>query len=219
MPSPGPTHDDLVRRARGLVRAGERRILGIVGAPGAGKSTLSGLLAEALGADAVVVPMDGYHLANSELARLGLADRKGAPETFDAPGYVALLRRLRDRPGELVYAPEFRREIEEPIAGAIPVAGDVPLVITEGNYLLLSEAPWAAIASLLDETWFVDPPDADRLAWLTARHVRHGKEPAAAERWARGPDQANAERVAATRDRADLVIHASLGKVLPRDGR
>jgi pantothenate kinase len=155
--------------------------------------------------------MDGYHLAGSELARVGLSHRTGAPETFDGAGFVALLRRLRDGAEEIVYAPEFRREIEEPIAGAIPVPRDVPLVITEGNYLLLDGEPWAAVAPLLDETWFVDPPEEARLAWLTARHARHGKDPDAAFRWARGPDQANAVLVAATRARADLVLAPPVG--------
>ncbi len=199
--------DALVARARALATPGRRRLLGLTGAPGAGKSTLARQLVDALAPHATLVPMDGFHLAGQELARLGRSDRKGAPDTFDAAGYVALLRRLRERRGDVVYAPEFRREIEEPIAGAIPVPDDVPLVITEGNYLLLSARPWAAIRPLLDETWFVDPPEGDRLAWLTARHVLHGKDPDAAARWARGPDQANAELVAASRRRADLVVH------------
>jgi pantothenate kinase len=206
MPPARASLDELLGRAERLAGAGGRRILGITGAPGAGKSTLAEQLGAALGPRAVTVPMDGYHLAGRELDRLGLADRKGAPETFDGAGFVALLRRLRERRGEVVYAPEFRRDLEEPIAGAIPVPDDVPLVITEGNYLLLETGPWAAIAPLLDETWFVDPPEDARLAWLTARHARHGKDPDAAFRWARGPDQANAELVAATRVRADLVL-------------
>jgi pantothenate kinase len=206
----GPSLDEVVARARRLIAAGERRLLGVTGPPGAGKSTLAERLVAELGADAVTVPMDGFHLAGSELDRLGLADRKGAPETFDGAGFVALLRRLRESRGETVYAPEFRREIEEPIAGAIPVPGDVPLVITEGNYLLLDHEPWAAVRPLLDEVWFVAPPEEDRLAWLTARHALHGKDPEAAFRWARGPDQANALLVAATQDRADLVLGPSV---------
>jgi pantothenate kinase len=202
----GPSPDELVARARRLIASGERRLLGVTGPPGAGKSTLAERLVAELGPDAVTVPMDGFHLAGRELERLGLADRKGAPETFDGAGYVALLRRLRASGGEVVYAPEFRREIEEPIAGAIPVPGDVPLVITEGNYLLLDREPWAGVRPLLDEVWFVAPPEEERLAWLTARHALHGKNPEAAFRWARGPDQANALLVAATRARADLVL-------------
>ncbi len=210
MPPARASLDELLGRAERLAGAGGRRILGITGAPGAGKSTLAEQLGAALGPRAVSVPMDGYHLAGRELDRLGLADRKGAPETFDGAGFVALLRRLRESRGETVYAPEFRREIEEPIAGAIPVLGDVPLVITEGNYLLLDHEPWAAVRPLLDEVWFVAPPEEDRLAWLTARHALHGKDPEAAFRWARGPDQANALLVAATQDRADLVLGPSV---------
>src|SRR6202012_5719854 len=118
-----------------LLAQGGRRILGLAGAPGAGKSTLADALMAALPCRAVAVPMDGYHLANVKLARLGRAARKGAEDTFDSAGYVALLRRLREqRHDETIYAPTFRREIEEPIAGAIPGAPDTPLVITEGNY-------------------------------------------------------------------------------------
>lgn len=128
---------ELAGRAATLATRGSRRILGIAGPPGAGKSTLAARLAEALGPEtAVVVPMDGFHLAQAELARTGLADRKGAPDTFDVAGYVSLLRRLRGADGATVYAPAFDRSLEEPIAGSIPVTPCVPLVITEGNYLL-----------------------------------------------------------------------------------
>jgi len=160
----------------------------------------------ALGPAARLVGMDGFHLAQAELERLGRADRKGAPDTFDAAGYVALLRRLRDPGPDTVYAPLFRREIEEPIAGAVPVPPEVTLVVTEGNYLLLDEGPWAAIRALLDEAWYVAPDEPTRLARLVARHAAHGKAIAAARAWAHGPDERNAERVAATRQRADLVI-------------
>ncbi|MDQ4104710.1 MAG: nucleoside/nucleotide kinase family protein, partial [Actinomycetota bacterium] len=128
---------DLVARAQGLAQCDGRRILGITGAPGAGKSTVARRLVKALAGAAVLVEMDGYHLAQVELERLGRVERKGAPDTFDAAGYVALLRRLRTPDAATVYAPEFRRAIEEPVAGAVPVPPGVPLVITEGNYLLL----------------------------------------------------------------------------------
>ena len=190
----------------GPASAGARRLLGICGPPGSGKSTLARALAAALGRRAVVVPMDGFHLAQAELDRLCRADRKGAPDTFDAAGYVALLRRLRAATEPVVYAPRFHREIEEPIAGAIPVPRSVPLVITEGNYLLLDDPPWDEVRPLLDDAWYLDADEEPRLAALIRRHERYGRSPEAARRFARGSDQRNAERVAAVRGRADLVL-------------
>jgi pantothenate kinase len=190
-------------RARELARAGGRRVLGIAGAPGSGKSTLAALVAAELGDAAVVVPMDGFHLAQAELARLGRADRKGAADTFDAAGFVALLRRLRDPAEALVYAPEFRREIEEPIACAIPVPAEVPLVVTEGNYLLL----WTEVRPLLDEAWYVEAGDEEaRVERLIRRHVEFGKPPDFAREWVLRSDERNAALVASTRARADLVV-------------
>lgn len=148
----------LTDRARALADTGGRRVLGIAGPPGAGKSTLADRLVAALDGRAALVPMDGFHLAAAELERLGRADRKGAPDTFDAAGYTALLRRLRaPDPVHAVYAPAFDRSLEEPVAGSLPVAPDVPLVVTEGNYLLLDDGPWAPVRGLLDEVWFLDP--------------------------------------------------------------
>lgn len=201
--------DGCVARAAALATAGGRRILGIAGPPGAGKSTVAARLADALGpARCAIVPMDGFHLAQAELERLGRADRKGAPDTFDAAGFVALLHRLRvPSPGEVVYAPAFRREIEEPVAGAIAVDPAVPLVVTEGNYLLDPEGPWAQLRGLLDETWYVDVDDVVRMRRLVARHVAFGRSPAEAESWVRCSDEANARRVVATRRHADHVVH------------
>ncbi|MFG2988159.1 nucleoside/nucleotide kinase family protein [Streptomyces sp. NPDC048257] len=198
-----------VARARALAASGTRRILGIAGPPGAGKSTLAARLADALGPErAVVVPMDGFHLARAELDRLGRADRKGAPDTFDAAGYVALLRRLRAERGPTVYAPAFDRSLEEPIAGSIPVAPDVPLVITEGNYLLHDAGEWASVRPLLDEAWYLAPAEGLRLDRLIDRHVRHGKDPAYARAWVARSDEPNARLVALGRHRADLVLDA-----------
>jgi pantothenate kinase len=193
---------ELLERARRLAVPGQRRILGITGAPGAGKSTLAQTLVTSLDGAAVLVGMDGFHLANAELERLGRRDRKGAVDTFDAAGYAALLRRLRDPGEDVVYAPLFRREIEEPIGSAVPVPPDVPLVITEGNYLLT----WEPVRALLDEAWYLEPPEELRLDRLVRRHEAYGKSPGQARDWAYGSDQRNAELVAATRDRADLVI-------------
>jgi pantothenate kinase len=198
---------DALARIDALMAGGQRRLLGLVGAPGSGKSTLAQALLQALPGRAQVVPMDGFHLANIELRRLGRADRKGAPDTFDGAGYVALLRRLREqREDEIVYAPEFRREIEEPIAGAIAVLPETRLVITEGNYLLLDDGPWTGAASLLDEVWYVDVDDALRRERLVRRHEQFGRSRAEALAWVEQTDEPNARRIAATRGRAQHVI-------------
>jgi pantothenate kinase len=199
----------LVSRARRLTTLGRRAVLGIAGPPGSGKSTIAETIVAALGEAAVLVPMDGFHLAQDELVRLGRRDRMGAHDTFDAAGYRALLRRLRDGADDaddVVYAPAFRREIEEPIAGAIAVERSVPLVVTEGNYLLLDAGEWAGVRALLDEAWYVAVEDETRLARLIDRHIRFGKTPEAAEEWVLRSDEVNAALVAATQDRADVVV-------------
>lgn len=199
-----PALPDEARQAwQALLASGQRRLLGLVGPPGAGKSTLAAALQAASPSLSQVVPMDGFHLAQASLVRLGRADRKGAPDTFDAAGFVALLQRLRRQPvDETVYAPEFRREIEEPVAGAIAVSPQTPLLIIEGNYLLLDDGPWAAVAGLLDEVWYVDVPPALRLQRLIARHERFGRSPEAARAWVMQTDEPNARRIEASRPRA-----------------
>jgi pantothenate kinase len=200
--------EPLVRRAGRLAAAGERRLLGLTGPPGVGKSTIAAALVAALDPAAVLVPMDGFHLAAAELHRLGRHERKGAPDTFDAPGFVALLRRLRHPvPGVTVWAPRFDRGLEEPIAGAIAVEPAVPLVVTEGNYLLLAAGGWAPVRELLDEVWFLACDEPTRLARLTARHVAYGRSPEQArQRATRGSDARNAALIVTTRHRADLIV-------------
>ncbi|MGQ4387851.1 nucleoside/nucleotide kinase family protein [Streptomyces sp. SAS_270] len=215
------TFDDLLERAAALVRPGHRAILGIAGGPGAGKTTLAAHLVRQLNGDGPAwvahVPMDGFHLADVELDRLGRRDRKGAPDTFDAAGYAALLRRLREEDDDgIVYAPGFERVLEQPVAGAIAVPRTARLVITEGNYLLLREGAWARVRAQLDEVWFCELAEEERIRRLVDRHEEFGKDHDTAVAWALGTDQRNADLVAATRERADLVVQTT-GLALPAE--
>lgn len=181
-----------------------RRLVGLVGPPGVGKTTYAVTLAEELGG--VHLPMDGFHLADVSLDRLGLRERKGAPETFDAWGFAALLARLRSRPPEVVWAPSFERDLEQPLAGAIPIGPDADVVVTEGNYLLLDRPEWRAVRTQLDEVWYLDQDRDLRRERLLARHVAFGKSRAEAEAWVASVDDRNAELIEATRSRADRVV-------------
>ena len=199
----------MIERARALVERPGRSLLGVVGLPGAGKSAFARDLAEHLRADGVtvaLVPMDGFHVAQAELVRRGLRDVMGRIDTFDAEGYLALLRRLRDETGRTVTAPDFDRTVEEPVADAIRIEPDVRLVITEGNYLLDDAPPWPDVRAALDEVWFVETDEASRVEQLLARHVEFGKTEEEARRWMARVDEPNALRIQATRDRADLVV-------------
>jgi pantothenate kinase len=184
-------------------------LLGICGAPGAGKSTLAERMVTALGDEAVYVGMDGFHLAQVELTRLDRTERKGAPDTFDAAGYVNLLSRLTVS-SETVYAPEFRRELEEPIAGAVPVHPGHRIVVTEGNYLLLPDEPWRRVRELLTETWFLSPDETLRRERLIARHRAFGRTLDEARERTLGSDERNAVLINATAPTADLVLGAVL---------
>ena len=216
--------DQLVQRARSLVADGKRALLGITGPPGAGKTTLAEQLITALAPAPpptlppyqwiAHVPMDGFHLADSELTRLRRRDRKGAPDTFDPAGYAALLRRLREDSDEVVYAPSFDRTLEQPIAGAIPVPRTARLIITEGNYLLFDDHGWGGVRAQLDDVWYVELDADERIRRLITRHVLFGKQPAAATAWATGTDERNAALISSTRSHADLIVPTALMRSL-----
>jgi pantothenate kinase len=201
--------DTAYERAVELATRGRRSLLGITGAPAAGKSTYAEQLTAKLAADGhrvALVPMDGYHLAQSVLDELGLADVKGAPHTFDGYGFVAMLRRLKEAPDEQIWAPRFDRSLEDSIAASIGVAPDVTLVVTEGNYLLLDQMPWASIRTLLDQCWYGEVPEQLRHARLEARHRHYGRSPEEARERTYGTDERNAQLIAATAPKADAVI-------------
>ncbi len=191
-------------------RASGPLIVCLVGAPGAGKSTLAAALTAEL-PGSVVLPMDGFHLPQAELVRLGRRDRMGAPDTFDVDAFVALLGSLRDlhTSGETVLAPGFDRRVEEPVPDQIALTPELRCVMVEGNYLLLREHGWHRVAPLLDLSVGIVLDDETRHARLIARHIAFGKTPDAARAWALGPDERNAAAIAATLERADYLLDTS----------
>ncbi|THD85110.1 nucleoside triphosphate hydrolase [Aliigemmobacter aestuarii] len=183
---------DLVR-ARAAEKGQGRFIAALAGPPGAGKSTLAADLAARLGAGARVVPMDGFHYDDRVLIARGLRDRKGAPETFDVAGFAHLLGRLATEAE--VAIPIFDRDLEISRAGADIVGPEDRILIVEGNYLLLDEAPWKGLARHFDLTAFIDVPEAELDRRLMARWAHHGKTPEAARAWIDGNDMPNVRRV------------------------
>lgn len=193
-----------VSRLEALLARQHRVIIGITGSPGAGKTSMALQIVSSI-ADAVHVPMDGFHLSDAELQRLGRLDLKGGIDTFDVGGYLALLQRIREG-SEVVYAPAFDRDIEQPIAGSIRVEPTARLIVTEGNYLLDDDEPWSRVRHALDEVWFVDCAPDERRRRLIARHIEFGKSPERAQAWVHDVDEPNAQRIEQVRHKADLVI-------------
>lgn len=216
--------DALAERAFALVRPGERTLLAVTGSPGAGKTTLADGLAAHINAIAVrqgehpafavSLPMDGYHLANVTLDRLGIHDRKGAIDTFDGWGFVSLLRRLHEELDHTVYAPGFDRKVDEGVTGYVGIEPETHLVIVEGNYLLVDNEPWSQIKGLVAEAWFCEASDGERVRRLVDRHERGGRSPEAALAWAETVDGKNAILIESTKDRADLIISGTDSSIL-----
>jgi pantothenate kinase len=213
--------DELVDLIEKAAAPGIRYLLGITGSPGSGKTTLATALVARIDARrpgaAVHLPMDGFHLANVTLDRLGMHDRKGAIDTFDGWGFLALLDRVRAETDHTVYAPSFRRAVDEGIAGEIAIEPDAAIVVVEGNYLLAEQPPWSAVRSRLDAVWFCATSPQEREARLVDRHTRHGRSVEAATAWARDVDGANAVLIEASRTRANLVLSGVTGRPVAAD--
>jgi pantothenate kinase len=205
---------DVAREAIDLTfsAGGRRMILGLAGPPGAGKSTLAATIVTAARAAvaqewAACLPMDGYHLSNAQLERLGLLDRKGAPATFDADGYTAMLARVAADGGRDIYAPDYDRIVHhEPIAARLVIPGAARLVVTEGNYLAVDAAQWRPVRRHIDHLWYVEAPDGVRRARLIERQLAGGRDEQAARDWVEHADRPNGELVKLSRGNVDRVI-------------
>jgi pantothenate kinase len=189
--------------------ASTRTIIGIIGKPGGGKSTLSKYLLKGMDPTLVsVVPMDGFHLSNKVLKELGRSDRKGAQDTFDVKGFTALIQRIKMDSAEPIYYPIFDRSIEESIAAQGVVYPSTRVVIVEGNYLMHDKDGWQEIAPLLDQSWYAFLEEDIRISRLISRHIAFGKDPDSAKAWAKGSDQVNAELIETGVGRCDFLVRS-----------
>lgn len=192
------------------LKEGERYMIGIVGYPGAGKSTVSEWLHhgvnDRLPGQAKVVPMDGYHRSNEWLEEKGLRALKGIPDTFDSAAFVALLQRLRATTDQNVYCPRFDRSIEASIPDDIVVTPEHKLCLVEGNYLLFDKDPWHKCKEYFDEVWFIDTTFDTIYPRLVERHIQGGKTPEGAKEKVESTDMPNARLIEKTRARASRII-------------
>jgi len=189
--------------------AANRTIIGIIGKPGGGKSTLSKYLLKGMDPTLVsVVPMDGFHLSNKVLKELGRADRKGAHDTFDVKGFTTLIQRIKSDSADPIYYPVFDRSIEESIAAQGVVYPSTRVVIVEGNYLMHDKDGWQEISPLLDQSWYAFLDEDIRISRLISRHIAFGKDPESAKAWAKGSDQVNAELIETGVGRCDFLIRS-----------
>jgi len=189
--------------------ASKRTIIGIIGKPGGGKSTLSKYLLKGMDPKLVsVVPMDGFHLSNKVLKELGRSDRKGAQDTFDVQGFTTLIERIKMDSADPIYYPIFDRSIEESIAAQGVVYPSTRVVIVEGNYLMHDRDGWQEISPLLDQSWYAFLDEDIRISRLISRHIAFGKDPESAKAWAKGSDQVNAELIEMGVERCDFLIRS-----------
>lgn len=201
------SREDALLRAKLLLGASENFLLGVVGKPGVGKSTFTQNMLDVLKSDrVVVVPMDGFHLSNEELVKVGKRERKGAPDTFDVQAFLELLKLLRKRNGKEVIFPTFERESETSIPGGGRILPSATLVVVEGNYLLHPDDGWGEVKSYFDETWYLELNETVRKSRLINRHIFFGKSPIAAEAWVENSDEKNALLIAASRTLADVAV-------------
>lgn len=191
---------DLIR-ARAAQKQG-RFIAALAAPPAAGKSTLAAELAGLTGAK--VVPMDGFHYDDAVLIARGARNRKGAPDTFDVAGFIHLLHRLRTE--DEVAIPLFDRALEISRAGADVITAQNQILIVEGNYLLLNDAPWPNARPLYDLTIWLDVAEDTLIHRLENRWAHYGKTPVQATAWINGNDLPNIRRVVAGSGAADVVI-------------
>ena len=184
-----------------------RTIIGIVGKPGGGKTTLSKFLLK--GCDSLLVsvlPMDGFHLSNKVLKSLGRSERKGAPDTFDVKGFTNVLERIAHDHSDSIYYPIFDRSIEESIAAQGVVLPSTRVVIVEGNYLMHDQGGWQDVSPLLNQCWYAFLDEDVRISRLISRHISFGKDPETAKAWAKGTDQRNADLIESGVARCDFLI-------------
>lgn len=194
--------------ARLLDARSGRVVVGLTGPPGVGKSTAAALLVDEFNSTqrdfAALLPMDGFHLSNAQLVRLGRKGRKGAPDTFDAAGFLVSLTRARDAyQAADVYVPQFDRALEESIAAGLVVPASARLVVTEGNYLALPANGFSGARELIDRLYYLSGDGDVRRKRLLARHIAGGRSLIAAERWVRAVDEPNARLIAETEERCD----------------
>lgn len=185
----------------------KRYLVAVSGIPGSGKTTLASRVAKSLNsrcrrsdtheksaaaaADttpttsaldvATFLPMDGYHLTRAQLSALPdpahAHARRGAAFTFDAPAFLALVKKLREPIGadtKTIYAPSFDHAVKDPVEGDIAIPGSSRVVVMEGNYLSLGKDEWKEAAGLMDELWFVEVEEEVARKRLVRRHVASG---------------------------------------------